>query len=560
MRRRRASLAPALLLAALVVIGVMQPAAARPAGPILHEPIPPDPREDLALNVAVAGDLPAALQTPSGIVPAPDPRELPHRSDPAYGPGNEHPTFEPDRETRRPDVGSYDDPFAPATAPFKRLEAFDGVRSDYRLYVRDEHLAAVPTNASQGPEDESFYADLVVDIAPDRSVRIPSVGPGARIVRAHLGVGPDDVPMHVMRDGADNWFLQAYRPGGAIRARLVMHLVIARAVFGGELGDPAWSDLAVLPPLPANVAREAAAVRSAIGVSHRMRPRRAITKLVQYFRGFSDSDEPPRGRGSVYLDLALSKKGVCRHRAFAFLVTAQGLGIPTRMIVNEAHAWVEVHDGTLWRRIDLGGAGRMAATPEALADRPAYVPPPDAFAWPPNAERGGDMVADARARATSPGGASSGGQGEASTWEGTSAAPQQAGERAGDAAAPPGASASAGSAWGLPSPSPSDHDDRPRSWLSIAVAGAEVHRGQPLEVRGEVRADGDACPHVAVELWLRAAGARRGGAPLLLGTLATGDSGGFAGGIVVPADAALGDYDVFARTLGDARCGGGVSN
>jgi transglutaminase-like putative cysteine protease len=561
MRRPPANLVLALILAALVAPGVMKPASAGPAGPILHEPIWPDPREDLALNVALAGDLPAALQTAGGILQAPDPRQLPRPSDSAYGPGNEHPTFEPDRETRRPDVGRYDDPFAPATAPFKRLEAFDGVRADYRLYVRDERLAAVPTSASRGPEDESFYADLVVDVAPDRSVRIPSVGPGARIVRAHLGVGEDDVPMHVMRDGADNWFLQAYRPGGAIRARLVMQVVIARAAFGGELGDPAWSDLPVLPPLPGNVAREAAAVRSAIGVSHRMRPRHAIAKLVQYFRGFSDSDEPPRGRGSVYLDLALSKKGVCRHRAFAFLVTAQGLGIPTRMIVNEAHAWVEVHDGALWRRIDLGGAGRMAPASESLADVPSYEPPADAFAWPPNAQRGGDMVADARARATSSGGAASApGPGAASIWDGPSAAPQQSGQLLRDAAAPPGAAASGGPPWGLPIPSisseHSERDDRPPSTLSITVAGAEAHRGQPLEVRGEARAEGDPCPYIAIELWMRAAATRTA---LLLGTLATGDNGAFAGGIVVPADAPLGDYDVFARTPGDSRCGAGIS-
>ena len=41
---------------------------------ILHEQIPPDPRDDLALSVSLDGDLPAAIDTPSGIVAAPDPR------------------------------------------------------------------------------------------------------------------------------------------------------------------------------------------------------------------------------------------------------------------------------------------------------------------------------------------------------------------------------------------------------------------------------------------------------------------------------------------------------
>jgi transglutaminase-like putative cysteine protease len=530
------------LLSALILIffvgsSAIQSAAAPPRSAILHEPILPDPREDLALSVVLDGDLPAALRTPNGILQAPDPRQLPRPSESTYGPGTEHDTFEPDRETRRPDVSGYDDPFTPSTAPFKRLEAFDGVHRDYSLYVRDERLAPVPIGASQGPDDAAFFGDLVVDLDASRSVRIPSVGPGARLVRARLGVGAEEVAMRVMRDGADNWFLQAYRARAAIRARVVMEVVAPQAAFGGPLGDPAWNELPTFAPLPDNVAREAALVQSAIGVSHRIRPRQAIAKLVQYFRGFSDSSDPPRGRGSVYLDLALSKKGVCRHRAFAFLVTAQGLGIPTRMILNEAHAWVEVHDGTLWRRLDLGGAGRLApAVSEAIPERAAYEPPPDAFAWPQDAQRGGAMVADARARVRS-------------AHAGVPGAPSssaQAGAAAGGrAAVSPAPATSAG---------PAVRDDRPLSSLAITVVAPEVHRGLPLDVHGEVRADGEVCPHVAVELWLRAADGRK---TFLLGTLATGESGTFAGGIVVPAAAPLGDYDVIARTAGDARCGVG---
>jgi transglutaminase-like putative cysteine protease len=539
MRRECVPLPSVLLFAAAVAVAASGRASARPAGAILHEPIPPDPREDLALNVALDGDLPAALETSSGIVAAPNPRQLPRPSDSAYGPGNDHDTFMPDRETRRPEVGAYDDPFTPATAPFKRFQAFDGVRKDYRLYVRDERLVEVAAAARPGPDDVAFYADLVVDMVPDRSVRIPSVGPGARIVRARLGIGADELPMRVMRDGVDNWFLQVYGPRKPIRARLVMEVVIARAAFGGDFGDPAWSDLPSLPPLPASVARESAAVRSAIGVSRGMRPRQAIAKLVQYFRGFADADDPPGGRGSIYLDLALSKKGVCRHRAFAFLVTAQGLGIPARMIVNEAHAWVEVYDGTLWRRIDLGGAGRLAgAATQALTERPAYEPPPDGFAWPHDAQRGGDIVAEARALGTRSGllGAlTSGATTAASASEATT-----------------GLAASASS----PSDGFADavRDDRPPSVLSISAEGPEAHCGRPLPVHGDVRAEGEMCPHVAVELWLRVAGTQKA---FLLGALATGDDGRFAGAIVVPTDAPLGDYEVLARTRGDARCGAG---
>jgi transglutaminase-like putative cysteine protease len=530
-----------LLVAVAVVALADSRAAASGAGPVVHEPIPPDPREDLAMHVALDGDLPAALQTPSGVVGAPDPRLPPSPSDSAYGAGGEH-MFEADRDTKRPEVTGYDEPFTPSTAPFKRLEAYDAVRDDYRLYVRDERLMQLPMGAPPGLDDEAFYADLVVDVGPDKRVRIPSVGPGARIVRARLGVGADDVSFHVLHDGADNWFLQAYGARRPLRARLVMELAIARGAFGGQTGDPSWGDLLLVPPLSDNIARDAAAVRGAIGVSREMRPREALGKLVSYFRGFADSEDEPTGRGSIYLDLALSKKGVCRHRAFAFLVTAQSLGLPTRMVLNEAHAWVEVHDGVMWRRIDLGGAGHMTnPASSALPERMVYKPPPDSFSWPQGSERGDDMVADARSRASS------------------SRPPGGAGGKGGDDRGAPGQEGTPGGAGSASGPEPGgpERDERPPSALSLAVVDADAHRGAALHVRGDVRADGDACAHVAVELWLRDARSAR---MYLLGTVATGDDGVFSGGIVVPGTTPLGDYDVVARTPGDARCGVGASD
>ncbi len=179
-----------LVLAAVIgLLFVSPPAAGEVKGAVLHEPIPPDPREDLAMRVTLDGDLPAAIQTPSGVVSAPDPRAMPSSTDPTYGAGADSGVFQPDRNTQRPQVASYDDPFTPSTAPFKRLEAFDAVRDDYELYVRDTRLSPVPLGAPPGPEDEAFYADLVVDALPGASVRIPTVGPGARMVRARMGVG-----------------------------------------------------------------------------------------------------------------------------------------------------------------------------------------------------------------------------------------------------------------------------------------------------------------------------------------------------------------------------------
>lgn len=552
MTMRQAWLAiPLLLLAAT------PPAEAQLRGAVLHEPIAFDPREDVALSVALDGDLRPAIPTPRGLVPAPDPARPVGSGDAPYSPAPRADapgsTFRPDRDTRRPDVLPYDDPFSPSTAPFKRLSAFDSVDANYTLSVRDGRHYPLAISATPEPAafEEQFYADMVVELAAGKRVRIPSVGPGTRVLRARAGIGTEDVHFSLYRDGADNWFIEG---DTTTRARLVMELAIPRAAFGGDFGTPSRAELLPVPALPSRVDAAAAQVATKIGVSRSMPARDIVSKLVSYFRSFTDSEEPPTARGDIYLDLALGQKGVCRHRSFAFLVTALHLGIPTRMISNEAHAWVEVHDGRMWRRIDLGGAGRTLDDP--LSQNVPYDPPPDPFAWPQGSTRGDDLADRAR-RA---GGAPQGSPATPST--GGLSTPPGAGSGASSSASPLGSSGgassfgagSSGAAAGAPSRTVglSGPDDRPPSTIAMSLDGRDARRGSALKLRGSVAADGEPCGHVPVEILLRG-----GGVEIPLGLLATDERGNYDGAIVLPPTVPLGEYDVTARTLGDARCGRG---
>jgi hypothetical protein len=139
---------------------------------------------------------------------------------------------------------------------------------------------------------------------------------------------------------------------------------------------------------------------------------------------------------------------------------------------------------------------------------------------------------------------------------------------------PSGTSAiSSAAAWRAPFASPSSQDsDRPGGAnvsVTLVILDSDgataasarrgqapnVHRGLPLHLRGDVRVDGEPCPHAAVELGLRDA---RSGNLLPLGAMATGDDGAFAGAIVIPASTRLGDYEVIAHGLESAQCGGGA--
>lgn len=544
--RGGASLGAARALTLVVVVGLVSSAGA--AGPILHERIPPDPREDVALTVSLDGDLPAALQTRSGLVSAPelgvpdDPKRSPYS--PSAGPGGlPDATFTPDRDTKKPDTLPYDEPFRPSTAPFKRLAAYDAVDDNFMLFVRSPRLT--PVSLRSGPvieaTEETFYADLVVDLAPGDRSRIPTVGAGTRIVKARAGVGSQDVPFRIGRDGAENWFVGGDTP---TRVRLVMQLAAPRASFGGTFGVTTWDRLPKVPPLPPRVAAAQEAVARTLGLGRHLPPHENVARMVAYFRSFEDSaDSPPQVR-DIYTDLVLSKKGVCRHRAFAFLITSLGLGIPARMIANEAHAWVEVHDGQRFVRIDLGGAGNTLRDP--LSSNVPFEPPPDPFSWPVGASRGDDLGARARA----PGPQAPGSE------PGFSAAPGSSGALSSSS---PSSSATASSSPGADTradgTSPTSLAPRPAAGIALRFAASTVSRGGRLEASGQVIADGEPCGRVPVELVLR----EKGGHETTLGALATDPEGRYSGGVALPRSLRVGDYDVFARTSGDARCGKGAS-
>ncbi len=523
MRRRWPRLLP-FLLALFVAAGG---ADAQPS--LLHEFIPPDAKDDLAFQATTSdGDLPAAIMTPSGPVPAPDTKKPPAPNDHVYssstaddGPDS---SYEPDRDTRKPNVERYDDPFSPATAPYKRLRAYDSVAADYSLRVRSRTLKSIPVGGTLHAGDETFYGDLSVDLVPDEPVRLPTVGPDARVLRAHLN---PEAQVEFLRDGADNWFVR-----GKVRqrVRIIEQLAISRSVFGSAFADADWSELqpyVEAPPVAHLAAFEE--VARTIGISRAMRPRDVVNKMVEYHRSFEPSDDPPRGRGDIYLDLSISKKGVCRHRSFAFLVTALYIGLPARMVVNEAHAWVEVFDATQWHRIDLGGA---AANLETNTDpqRPPYVPPPDPYKWPANQDSGQDVANRTRQ--------------------------QQAPSPSGSASAGPAPSGSANA--GPPtnnSSSPSD-PNRPPTEVTIGEIEPRVLRGAPMCVHGTVKSGGAPCPNVRVDVLLLSPQSPQGAA---VGSLSTDENGSFDGPVVVPSDFHLGSYDMLVQTPGDTRCGSGES-
>ena len=90
--------------------------------------------------------------------------------------------------------------------------------------------------------------------------------------------------------------------------------------------------------------------------------------LTNYFSAFTegDGDVPdPEDPWDIYQTICVNGIGACRHRSFAFFVTANALELPTRYVSNEGHAFVEVYIPSTsdsynvddWKINNLGGTG-----------------------------------------------------------------------------------------------------------------------------------------------------------------------------------------------------------
>ncbi len=531
---RNRALAFLLAIAALAL-------PAHAAAPVLHEFISPDAVEDVALDTTTLdGTMPAAIQTNDGdIVEAPSPKRRPAPLEKAYSgstPTTLDSSYQIDSDTRRPEVVSYDDPFTPAVTPFKRLFAYDSISDTLELVVGDKSLRPLDIGGEVRPGDDQFYGDMFVDVEKNVPVRIPSVGPDSKIVAAH--VDPPG-PFELLRDGADNWFI---RMDERARVRLVMQLAIPRATFGSRFNNAPWHSLGrYKSPLPASAKLTAQNVMAHVGVSQAMSPRDALRQLVAYFRAFRPSNERPTSTGAkLYEDLAFSQKGVCRHRAYAFVITANEVGLPARLIRNEAHAWVEVYDTNIWHRIDLGGAASRMEAPLEDNTEP-HRPPEDPFAWPEGSETGLDMAASSGPTSGGQPGATGGGP----TSSTTSAVDPTSPNAVDDPLAPPDAETE----------EDPDAPVRPPAELTLEVArDTRLYRGAPLVLTGVVESDGEPCSHARVDVSLVSGK----GPPRKIGALAADAEGRYRGAVVIPLDTGVGDYDVLVSTPGDARCGAGL--
>jgi hypothetical protein len=533
-------------LSAAVCLGFVAYGTAQADDAVLHEYVPHlDPEEvtrALRANlVGTAGNDEAgpakgdATGPKAASAPAPDNR-VPHSEN-----------FRPDRQTSLEAGLDYYEAFNPAIAPFKRMLALDATRLDVDgktpvLGVYDARRTTVSIEAPDAaPPDarprDRFKGEVDLDFRDERSQRLPSVSPESRI----LGMATTPhIAVRVERDGADNYFLRAEGelPEGPVHVSFLTDA--PRAYFAALVPRiPLRSLTAEVPPLAPSIARRALRFAAQLGITPQSDLRNAIETLTKHFRAFVESSTPPQNTGDLYLDLVRSSKGLCRHRAYGFVVTAHALGIPARFVQNEAHSWVEVRlEGAGFLRIDLGGAAH-GLTAHNLRDQPSYIPAqPDTL---PRPESYRQSYAQAAAR--NPAQKTVDAAGLTGRWlpQNTSAPqrtvnpPSAAADRSmsqeTDSAANPGAK----------TPLRVILDDRRMSSL----------RGGKLVLTGRMLDDAErGVADLRVEVWITRDKQRE---RMLLGVSVSDGDGYFRAAFGVPPDLAVGDYRLVVVSGGDAR-------
>ncbi|MGD8861559.1 MAG: transglutaminase domain-containing protein [Myxococcales bacterium] len=542
---------PPSLLLPLAVLSLLLRGAplARADGPVLHEYVPDVDENEALLAVGQVDGMPGAIEQDGQVLPAPEagassaPPMVAAQGDGMLGeqPGRRSPTFRPDRMTELEGRLSYYAAFNPAIAPFKRVTALDRVvlapgGSTPVLALGGRRLTRVPVEGADAPDPDGrprdrFWGEARLDFSGGVLLPLPSVSPESRILSLR---SEPSLPLQIKRDAADNFFVElSGRPPP--RPVFVAFLTDApRGYFGMEIPRvPIASATETPPPVPPSVRARALRFAAELGLSPDDDLRTALHRLTAHFRGFEESAEPPDDSGDIYLDLVRSEKGVCRHRAYGFVVTAQALGIDARFVQNEAHSWVEVRLPAGFLRIDLGGAAEGLDARDTQ-HRAAYQPvEPDRLPRPPAYEESYTQASRA-AQMRSP---------DPEQLEGRWVSPDA--QEQGAARASSSAAFMAGPDSSLPP------DESGRAPLSIQVdqRRTTVQRGREITVTGRIEdAAGQGAAGLRVEVSLAAPDRRE---RMLLGVTVSGEDGYFRGVFGIPPDLGAGDYRLVVITPGD---------
>ncbi len=431
----------------------------------------------------------------------------------------------PDRATRHEGTLHYQVVFDPSVVPFKRVSALDAVNDRFELESRKPSYVKIALAPVKNSPDRTFFWGSVL-VRARRGVRLPlpSVAPDM-VIHGYQTV-PQGIKMTFYNDGADNFAVAPARSKRKVRLRFLVSA--PNRYFSGRV--PPGLTLADVPrarrpTVPTAVSVVATRMHRRLGISRTQPLDEVLNKLVAHFRAFEEGALAVN-TGTTYEDLTVSQRGVCRHRSYAFVITALALGLPARYVTNEAHAFVEVWvPRTGWIRIDLGGAASELSVSGAK-NRAVHRPLADPFPKPPQYTQNYSRLNGAV----------------------TGLTPKQ--RRGVQPRTGHGATRRLGKPVVVPGSQPGGAQPGPAVTpgvvvsLAVSTANTSGLRGDPMTIRGSI-SDAQGTPMVGrpVELLLRRPGSKD---LIILGETVSTAGGQFKLVTTIPLAAAVGTYHVVA--------------
>jgi len=495
---------------------------------------------------------PAAFAAGDKVLPKPpteSPATSPAKGEPVLGTAgfaaDRQTSMTPDSKTGSDATLHYVSVFNPDVLPFKRMSALDGIDDDYTLKIAHNVVTELAVGGTTDKSRDRFWGSVLLQLAPGKDVALPSVAPDMRILSYEI---KPRIDLKFEKDGADNFFVRTDEAAAAGTYRLVFLADADAGYFapslptGGHFTPRLIATMA--PPelrsaVPERARRAARKTLDKLGIDADMDLAFAFNKLVGYFRSFEAKPAPPPS-GDIYRDLSDSRAGVCRHRAFAFMVTANALGLPTRYVENEAHAFVEVwFPERRWQRIDLGGAAlRMEV--QGAGNKTLHRPrSDDPFEKPAEYRKNYTQLEGDIAGLT----------------------PQQLADKHKTLgqAPPSGAFDASGNGAGSPDRILPDQalpavtqDPKKRSpKLVVTLADERAFRGDQVHIEGRAAQAGKGLPDHPIDVFLSPAG-RGGASAVLLGRAVTGPDGTFREDFEVPPAMNLASYEIWLSSPEDA--------
>jgi hypothetical protein len=550
-RLARISVVAGVVAVTAAGLAIAQNAASRRK---LHEDLPsPSERRSPVIGGGGSGN-PAAFAAGDKVLPKPPidrPGAAPPKGEPVLGAGgfaaDRQTSMAPDNDTRRDNTLHYVSVFNPDVLPFKRMSALDAVAADFTLAIAHAALVEIPVGGTTDKTRDRFWGSVLVKLSPGVDVPLPSVAPDMRILSYEI---KPPIALRFEKDGADNFYVRTDETSASGTYRLVFLADADAGYFAPSLPTGGTYTPRVIrtstppelrPALPDLVAREAQRTIKKLRIDEDMNLSVVFNRLVGYFRAFQAKPMPATS-GNTYRDLCDSQAGVCRHRAYAFMITANALGIPTRFVENEAHAFVEVwFPERRWQRIDLGGAALRMEVQGADSKTLHRPRADDPFEKPPEYKQSyTQLEGDIRGLTSQ----------------------QLADKRESLVQAPPsGAFDATATAAGSAAPDrilpdqalpPVTRDPRkPSPDLKVTQADSRAFRGDQIHIEGTATAGARGLPDHTVDVFLSPAG-RLGSGSILLGRAVTNHDGTFSADFAIPPTIGLDTYDIYLSSPEDA--------